>query len=103
MKILRLILIVFFLFSCKKEQNFMNDGVITGYDMRDCVCCGGLMINFNNETSSYIGEYYLIDNNPGEIGISDSSKFPIYISVDWIKDTLTCPQQHIKITKFKIK
>jgi hypothetical protein len=80
----------------------MNNGTITGFDMRDCVCCGGLMINFRNEIKSYTGEFYLIDNNPSEFGINDKTKFPVQMMVNWVKDSMKCSNQHIKITKFKI-
>jgi len=90
--------------SCRKEccNKYMNEGVITGYDMRECVCCGGLMINFDNNPTTYSGTYYLIDEMPPNSGISAESKFPIYVSVDWKKDDGNCYTNRIDISRIKI-
>lgn len=91
--------------SCNKEKAFMNNGVITGFDSRTCPCCGGLMINFIGETQSYKEPFYLITNNPSELGINNSSTFPIYIKVDWTQEGVGCASggigNIIKITRFK--
>ena len=75
----------------------MNDGIITGSDMRTCICCGGLMITFNEETRPYVGDFKLIDNGV-DIGITDKDKFPIYVKVDWVVDT-TNVCNHIFVTR----
>jgi hypothetical protein len=49
-------------FSCKKEPAFMAKGIITGYDMRMCPCCGGLMLTFTDKTKPYEGDFFLVDN-----------------------------------------
>lgn len=83
----------------------MNDGVITGFDARACPCCGGLMINFKGETQPYKGEFHLIRNNPSELGITNTSTFPIYIKVDWTLQATGCAGGTnggiIIITRFK--
>src|SRR5260221_12831874 len=75
-------------------------GIITGYDARLCACCGGLMINFNNQTQSYSGDFYLIDNAPSDLGIQNNATFPIYAEV---KYTLLsrCPGNVIRINSFR--
>lgn len=60
----------------------MNDAIITGADARACICCGGLMITFNGETSAYARDFRLIQNG-GSIGITDKDKFPVYVKFDW--------------------
>jgi hypothetical protein len=85
--------------SCKKEQPYMNDAIITGSDMRMCVCCGGLMITFNGETKPYTGDFKLIENS-ADLGITEKDTFPIYVKVDWKVDT-TNICNHIIITRFK--
>lgn len=65
----------------------MNDAVITGSDLRVCICCGGLMITFNGETKPYIGDFRLIANHGVDIGITERDTFPIYVKVDWKEDT----------------
>jgi hypothetical protein len=61
----------------RAEPEYLNDAVITGFDGRKCMCCGGLIINFNHEIKSYAGEFYLLENLPSEMGIDDSTKFPM--------------------------
>ncbi len=55
----QLILIILTLFffannSCKKEIPKevlnMHDAIITGSDLRACICCGGLVITFDGES-----------------------------------------------------
>ena len=71
--------------SCKREAPFMNDAIITGADQRYCICCGGLMINFNGETRPYTGDFKLISNG-ADLGITEKDTFPIYVEVDWKND-----------------
>jgi hypothetical protein len=91
--------------ACKKQASFMNDAVITGFDSRLCPCCGGLMINFIGETQPYKGEFYLITNDPSELGIANNSVFPIRMKVDWTQNGVGCASgaigNLIKITRFK--
>jgi len=95
------VLIFFFLLhtSCKKEEPYMSNAIITGSDARMCICCGGLMINFDGETKPYTGDFKLIENS-ADLGITDNDKFPIYIKVDWKVDT-TKACDRIIITRFK--
>ena len=76
----------------------LQDGVITGFDQRACVCCGGLMISFGNKTEPDASQFFLIDNDPSEFGISGTSTFPVYVKAAWTLTT-KCAGQHIKITK----
>jgi hypothetical protein len=87
--------------SCKKETTSGYNAILTGFDLRMCECCGGLMINFNEETKPYTGNFKLIDN-AADLGISENDKFPIYAKVEWKPDT-TNACNHIIITKFERK
>ena len=78
--------------SCKKETPYMSDATITGYDQRLCVCCGGLMVKFNES------EFRLIANSE-ELGISQNENFPINVKVDWKEDSGN-PCNKIIITRF---
>ena len=68
----------------------MNEGVITGWDPRTCLCCGGLMINFEGNTNPFDGDFYLISNDAAELGITGKTKFPVRMNVNWVKDTTVC-------------
>jgi hypothetical protein len=89
-------------YSCKKtEISFMNDAVITGFDVKTCICCGGVMITFNGVAQPYTGESRLIENGK-DLGITAEDKFPIYVKVDWRTDaTNVC--NHIIITRIARK
>lgn len=106
LKIIMLLLLatLFLNISCSNpDEPSMDDGVITGYDLRECACCGGLMINFLNETQSYKGEYYLISNVPADLGISDTAKFPLFVRVNWKKDSISCINNKVTITKIEFR
>lgn len=88
--------------SCKKDDKYMSDAVITGYDGRMCACCGGLMITFNGETRPYEGDFKLIDNS-ADLSIKPADTFPIYVKVDWTTDPSRCFGNYIEVTRFKRK
>ena len=93
-KIIGGIIIGIFIFTriltdCKKQETY-EDAVITGYDVRDCVCCGGLMINFNNDTIPYSGTFYLINELPASPVIDNNTKFPLYVRVTWKFNNKVC-------------
>ncbi|MEP7228717.1 MAG: hypothetical protein ABI691_00615 [Ginsengibacter sp.] len=102
-QLIAIILTLFFLGSnsCQKEITqevpYINNAIITGYDVRACVCCGGLMITFDGELKPYTGAFRLISNS-ADIGIKQTDTFPIYVKVDWKEDT-TNICNHILITK----
>ena len=80
----------------------MNNAVITGYDLRMCACCSGLLINFNNDSLSFHGPYYDLDNTPASMGIDSNTTFPLYLKCDWKADTAYCGgTSHILITRFQ--
>ncbi len=76
----------------------MSDAIITGFDARACVCCGGLMITFNGEIKPYEGDFKIIENG-ADLGITATDIFPINVKVDWKVDT-TNICNHIIITRF---
>ena len=89
--------------ACNKPKTIpkLQDAVITGFDYRKCACCGGLVINFQNRTNSYEGEFRLISNDPAEFGITDSTAFPVYMKVRWEHDMTRCSGNYIKILEFQ--
>lgn len=80
----------------------MDSAVITGFDVRECACCGGLMINFENNPASYQGKFYLISNNPQDLLKRDTFNFPIYVKVNWEKSAIICVDEIINIKKIEI-
>jgi hypothetical protein len=78
----------------------MSKAVITGFDTRKCACCGGLMVNFEGETTPYQGDFYVLTNTPSQMGIDSSTVFPVFIKANWI-NTGNCGGRIVTITKFK--
>ncbi|MBS3913863.1 MAG: hypothetical protein KG003_05150 [Bacteroidetes bacterium] len=89
--------------SCYKKKTVegFHPAVITGFDARECACCGGLLINFQNHVNSFDGEYRTISNDPAEFGITDSTAFPVYMKVRYAIDTTKCDGNFIKILEFQ--
>lgn len=88
--------------SCKKDNEYMSEAIITGYDERMCPCCGGLMITFNGEKRPYSGEFKLIENS-ADIDIKSNETFPVYVEVNWTTEPNKCLGNYIKITRLKRK
>jgi hypothetical protein len=87
----------------KSDSNYMGAGVVTGYDVRDCACCGGLLINLNSSsTELYSDSTYQIDLVPGNFDIDANTVFPVFINLDYSRNTKKCGKT-IDILKFERK
>jgi hypothetical protein len=109
MKALICILLVGMLFwGCKKStdtETYQSQGVITGYDMRACASpyCGGLFITIKNDTTKNTPQYYLINSTLQALQISESTPFPINVSLNWKHDTsIPSINYHIIVTKIRV-
>ncbi len=102
--LLPILVILMLMSSCKKRETLlMNEGVITGLDLRECPCivtcpcsCGGYIFHFTDtgDTSRIV-----IDN--GTIfNLSSNVQFPVKVTVDW-QSTTRCGTKAIKILKYK--
>ncbi len=69
------------------QSNFTNNGIITGSDLRKCICCGGLMITFDSNPLPYAAPFKLIENAE-HLDIKPNDKFPLYVQIVWHTDTL---------------
>lgn len=78
-------------FACKKSNilPFKNEGTIIGYDARLCASpmCGGLLISIKNDTTSNPPVYYHINSTLQQLGINESTTFPINVSFNYKPDT----------------
>jgi hypothetical protein len=91
--------------GCKKsdrpQSTYTNNAIITGYDLRACACCGGLLINFDSVAHSYQGPFYDCDNEPASLGIDSTTVFPVYLKVNWHFDSSVCGgNSHILVTSY---
>lgn len=98
-KMLAGILCCLLLGSCTKEI-FQKKAVITGFDYRKCACCSGLMVNFTNDTVPYRSAFSLVRNRAEDLGISRNGPFPVYVSIDFVKEK-GCNDQFIRVVRLK--
>ena len=96
-KLLFFFVVVFFT-ACSEEvtNDFSDIGIITGEDMRRCMCCGGWFININSET-------YRFTELPDDSDLDlFSEEFPLQVKVDWAPDENSCLGDEIIIEKIDI-
>jgi hypothetical protein len=85
-----IILAAMLTFGCKKDpvlETFQSTGVITGEDLRYCLCCGGLLINIDTDSLGYTNSTYQINELPADFIIPKDTRFPIYVALNWQKET----------------
>jgi hypothetical protein len=91
--------IIFGIISCHKENYssvYTSSGVITGPDIRACVCCGGWFIKIDTLT-------YEFNNLPEGSSINlETETFPLSVKLNWQPAvTGACTANRIVITKIK--
>ncbi len=81
--------------SCEKKDNYLSTGVITGPDIRECICCGGYFIEIEDTT-------YNFDALPmsSQIDLATDT-FPINVNLDWSYDRDCGGIQYIDISKIE--
>src|SRR3970282_2155655 len=85
-----------FIISCSTEvEEYMDEGTITGYDTRECSCCGGFFIDIGTLTYRF---YTVPDNSNLNL---ENPDFPIYVKLDWKKDENACLGDEIKILRIQ--
>jgi hypothetical protein len=92
-KFLLLIMIAGFIACVKKDRcrsdngNFESEGVITGADMRMCVCqCGGYFIEIDGQTLRFMEEFL----PPNDLDLSHDN-LPLKVRLDWDPNTSNNP------------
>ena len=81
-KILFTFLVLFSMFfsACEEQSTFESEGLITGYDLSMCACCGGYIIVIDGETYriwEFIDEAnFVFDDLPQPINLNWSFRVP---------------------------
>ena len=92
------ILLLIGISSCSEDENeFMNNGIITGIDFRECSCCGGYFIDIKDST------YRFFTIPTGSDVSLENPVFPIYVKLDWAKADSVCLGDEIKVIKIKLR
>ncbi len=81
----------FVIIGCTKNNSitYKNQGVLIGYDQRMCPepACGGMLINIKNDTTTNPPPFYHINATLAQLGINESTKFPINVNFNYLPDT----------------
>lgn len=80
--------------ACEKEKdnNYKTSAVITGPDLRECICCGGYFIEIGDST-------YNFDTLPVNSKIDlTTENFPLPVKLNWVYDKNCGGIQYIEIT-----
>jgi len=88
-----ILLLTVIILSCEKEDDYQSTAVITGPDLRECICCGGYYIELGDST-------YNFNTLPASAQIDLTTEdFPLPVKLDWTYDTKCGDIQYIEITK----
>jgi len=77
--------------GCTKDSHGLQEGMITGPDLRECVCCGGWFILV--EGSRY--RFYEVPET-SNIDLQNES-FPLRVELRWKQDPQACTGDEILI------
>jgi hypothetical protein len=66
--------------------------------------CGGLEITIKNDTAKNPPAFYQINSTLAKLGISESTKLPINVSLDYTRDTgIFANYNFIFVSKIKVE
>ncbi len=83
------------LYPVLQEEISISDGTISGYDTRECSCCGGFFIEIENVT-------YRFYDVPANSNLNlENPSFPIYVKLDWTKDVNACLGDEIIVLRIE--
>src|SRR5438874_2362917 len=85
--------------SCRKDESYMNNAELTGWDLRMCPCCGGITLTIDNVPNPNGYSFFLTGYLPAGFNLGTNPKFPIAVKIDWKMDTTHCFGNYITITR----
>jgi hypothetical protein len=94
-KICVALVLLLFVLSCSTSDDYESNGVITGFDNRECSCCGGYFIEIQDSTF----RFYNLPNG-SKLNL-DNPIFPIYVKLDWQKDPDACLGDEIIVQRIE--
>jgi hypothetical protein len=83
--------------GCSKEVTPGDEGIITGYDYRKCMCCGGWFIQIQDST-------YRFDVVPEDCTIDfENANYPMEVWVKWEEKDPQCLGDEIIVSLLQQK
>lgn len=83
--------------SCIKDP-YPVKGMLVGYDPRDCACCGGYLLNFNDDTT-WNAETRVASTLPSNL-IFTPEDLPLRVQFDY-RNGGTCLPESITVIRIK--
>ena len=91
------IVFLFLAISCEKDHGYQNQGTLTGYDFRRCMCCGGYIVEIEDST-------YRFYNMPDGFTFNlEVDTFPLQVLLNWQSDSILCLGDEIIVSKMTRK
>ncbi|MBK9735475.1 MAG: hypothetical protein IPO92_11065 [Saprospiraceae bacterium] len=90
--------------SCSKHDlEELADATLLGFDLRECVCCGGMLVQIKNDISG-VDETYQWYMTKGDLGVGAIDSFPVNcrIKYDIIKERCVISKAELDISKLVI-
>jgi len=90
--------------ACKKGgvAPYQSQGVITAENLGPCYTetCWGLEITIKDDPTKNPPPFYFVDTTLTQLGISDNTKLPKNVSLDWKHDPTT--NNYLIVTSLKV-
>lgn len=94
-----LVILFFYMNSCENSSDnneyYRYNGIITGYDLMECACCGGWFIKISDST------YRFFDLPEGNNIDFEKDTLPLKVKLDWKKSSSPCLGDEIIIIRIK--
>lgn len=99
LKSLCLVLVIAGAVGCGKDDGDLVSATIEGYDLRECACCGGLLV----KPGDMPGDVYQWYQKNGDLGVTYDDKFPMNVKIKYhhLAQTCVASDGEIEITELK--
>ena len=84
-KIILFVLILAY-YSCTKSDDDFTEATIKGYDLRLCVCCGGMLVSLDSKPDD-VYQWY---QKSGNLNITEKNKYPLRVKIKYHFLAQTC-------------
>lgn len=92
------VMILLIFLACSEDENdVMSNGIITGVDSWEYLCCGGYFIDINSSTY----RFRLLP--AGSNVIRENPIFPIYVKLDWAIEDSLCLGDEVRVFKIQLR
>jgi hypothetical protein len=86
-----LVFVILLAGACRHEAETMDRGIVTGYDPRDCMCCGGWFITISDSV-------WRFDQVPADCTIDfNTVAYPVAVRLEWKKKDTVCLGDEIRV------